>query len=220
MKKKSIISIVALLLIGSVYWYFSYVYGWMVFRKNTDTPSEFLSHNTIKKEDYTKDSIEVLSQLTNLLKSHEDFFYSSAYFDSTELIIDSILYSPDLNRLAVLVITKNPTYRQLAPDKNHDWYYDGTSYLGVRQNDTINLSWIGPRFTNSSNEKDMSNDIREACFRTFVTEKASKLYKYNMNDKRFWDSPIWKEIEEKRIKSREFEEKKKKHPENVFELKK
>jgi len=63
----------------------------------------------------------------------------------------------------------------------------------------------------------VSNDIRESCFRTFVTKNASGAYSYNMNDKRFWDATIWKEIEENKIKKREFEEEKKKHPENVYE---
>lgn len=59
------------------------------------------SHVTIKKENYTKDSVEVLRQLRNILAKHEDFFYSKAYFDSTELIIDSILYSPDFNSIFI-----------------------------------------------------------------------------------------------------------------------
>jgi hypothetical protein len=220
MKKKTILFVVSLILLVFVYWYLKNVYGWKEFRKNTDTPKNFMSHTAIKKEDYIKDSILVLSQLRKALVKHEDFFYSKAYFDSTELIIDSILYSPEYNKLAVLVITKNPTYRQLAPDKSHNWYYDATSYLGIRQKDTIALTWIGPSFTNSNNQQDISNDIREACFRTFVTKQASGEYLYNLNDKRFWASPIWKAMEETIIKSREFEEEKKKHPENVFEPKK
>jgi len=212
MKKKSIIIIAILFLLGLIYWYLRYVYGWKEFRKNTDTPYEFMSHVTIKKENYTKDSVEVLRQLRNILAKHEDFFYSKAYFDSTELIIDSILYSPDFNRLAVLVITKNPTYRQLAPDRSYDWYYDATSYIGVRQNDTIALSWIGPSFTNSNNKQDISNKIREACFRTFVAKEINRAYSYNLNDKRFWDCPIWEEIEDEKIKKKEFEEEKKSIP--------
>jgi len=220
MKKNQIVFIAVLLLLGLVYWYFRFVNGWMEFRKNTDTPTEYLNQTKIKREFYKKDSIEILSQLNSFLINHDDFFYSKAYFDSTELIIDSILYSSDFNKLAVLVITKNPTYRQLAPDKNHDWYYDATSYIGIRQNDTIALSWIGPSLTNSYSEQDISNDIREACFRTFVTKEGGEAYAYNMNDKRFWNCPIWKEIEEKKIKRKKFEEEKKKHPENVYEPKK
>ncbi len=188
--------------------------------KQKSTPQEFLNHTVIKQENYTKDSIEVVKQLNTFLNKHEDFFYSKAYFDSTQLIIDSIIYSPDFNKLAVFVITKNPTYRQLMPDKNSEWYYDATCYLGVRQNDTIALSWIGPSFTNSSSKQDISNDIRDACFRTFATKKdTSGAYAYNLNDIRFWSCPIWEKIEEEKIKRKAFEEEKKNHPENIYEPK-
>jgi hypothetical protein len=131
MKKKAYSFSAVLILLGCAYWYCSHVYGWMVFRKNTDTPKEYMNHVKIKAGDYTKDSIALLEQLKILLVKHKDFFYSNAYFDSTILIIDSILYSPDYNKLAVLLITKNPTYRQLVPDKSNNWYYDATCYLGV-----------------------------------------------------------------------------------------
>ena len=121
----------------------------------------------------------------------------------------------------MFVITKNPIYRQLVPDKKYDWYYDATCYLGVRKNDTISLSFIGPSFTNSYNKSELSSIIRDAYFTDFATKDTIGLhtYKYNMNDVRFWDCSIWNEIEDKKIKKQEFEEEKRKHPENVYEPK-
>ena len=198
---------------------FSLLYSCEDMKQKKYTPKEFLNHTVIKKEDYSKDSITILKQLNVLLLKHEDFFHNKAYFDSTQLIIDSILYSPDFNKLAVFVITKNPTYRQLMPDKDYEWYYDATCYLGVRQKDTISLSWIGPSFTNSYNRDELSSIIRDSYFTDFATKDTAGLhtYKYNLNDVRFWDSSIWKEIEDKKTKKQEFEEEKKKHPENVYE---
>jgi hypothetical protein len=186
------------------------------------TPKEFLNHIVIQKENYSKDSVEIIRQLQNFLKRHDDFFYSKAYFEGTQIIIDSIIYSPDFNKLAVFVITKNPTSRQLLPDKKHDWYYDGTCYLGLRQNDTICLSRIGPNFSNSPNKKELSIMMRETYFTTYATFKDTSgayRYKYNIDDIRFWDCPIWNEIEDEKIKKQEFEEEKRKHPENVYEPK-
>jgi hypothetical protein len=130
MKKKTIIFIALILSLLLLFWYFKYIYGRMEFRRNTDTPKEFLNNVMINKEKYSKDSIEILNQLRKLLLKHEDFFYSKAYFDSTQLIIDSIIYSKDFNKLAVFVIAKNPTYSQLMTDEKHDWYCDATCYLG------------------------------------------------------------------------------------------
>jgi hypothetical protein len=185
------------------------------------TPMEFLNHTTVKKEDYTKDSVEVIRHLKGLLLKREDFFNNKAYFDSTQLIIDSIIYSPNFNKLAVFAITKNPVKRQLMPDENYDWYYDATCYLGIRQNDTISLSWIGPSFTNSYDKSELSSIIRDSYFTDFATKDTIGLYtyKYNLNDIRFWDCSIWKEIEDKKIKKKEFEEEKRNHPGNIYEPK-
>lgn len=185
------------------------------------TPKEFLNHAVMKEESYFKDSTEIVKQLKEFLLRHEDFFYSKDYFDSTQLIIDSIIYSPDFNKLAVFVITKNPTYRQRMPDKNHEWYYDATCYLGVRQNNTISLSWIGPNFSNSTDKEELSSIIRDSYFTEFATKDTvgAYTYKYNLNDIRFWNSPIWKKIEEEKLKKKEFENEKKNHPENVYEPK-
>lgn len=222
MKKKQIIFIVVVILLGLAFWYFKFVFGRMEFRENTDTPKEFLSYVEIKKDDYSRDSIKILMQLKFLLHNHKESFYTKDYFDSTELIIDSILYSPNLNRLAVLVITKNPTYRQAAPNKNCDWYYDGYCYVGVIQNDKTDLNWIEGGYSNDCDKLDLSNSIRQFFFRRFNELKGydgKPKYNYNLNDIRFWDCLIWKEIEEKKIKKKEFEEEKKKHPENVYEPK-
>jgi hypothetical protein len=217
--KKTIFIIISVTVLWLTFYYFKNIYGWMEFRKNTDTPDQFLNKTVIRKEDYTKDSLTISTKLKELLLQHEDFFYSKEYFEGTDIIIDTIIYSPDLNKLAILVLTKNPTSRQLMPTKNEMWYYNATSYLGIRQSDTISLSRLGPDFTNSTNKQEQSNYIRQACFRTFVSKDTTEKYahKYNLNDIRFWTSSEWQKIEEDKIKRKEFEEEKIKHPENIYE---
>lgn len=216
MKKSSIMLQILLIVV------LPFLYSCEGMKQKKYTPKEFLNHAVINKEDYNKDSLEIISQLKVSLLNHEDFFNNKAYFDSTQLIIDSIIYSPGFNKLAVFVMTKNPTYRQLMPDKNYKWYYEATCYLGVRQNDSISLSWIGPSFTNSYNRSELSDIIRDSYFADFATKDTVGLYtyKYNLNDIRFWDSSIWQEIEDKKHKKKEFEVEKKNHPENIYEPKK
>src|SRR3979409_2331538 len=105
------------------------------------------------------------------------------------------------------------------PIKNEMWYYDATSYLGIRQGDTIGLSLLGPGFSNSTDKRELSNDIRQACFRTFVSKDTTEkyAYKFNLNDTRFWTSSVWQKIEDDKIKKKEFDEEKVKHPENIYE---
>ena len=43
-------------------------------RQKKITPKEFLNHVVIRKEDYTKDSIEIVKHLKDFLLKREDFF--------------------------------------------------------------------------------------------------------------------------------------------------
>jgi hypothetical protein len=205
--------------LGLAFYYFKNIYGWMEFRKNTHTPGQFLNKTVNKREDYTKDSATISLELRTLLLRHEDFFYNKEYFAGTDIMIDTIVYSPDFNRLGILILTKNPTSRQSVPIKGENYYYNATVYLGVRQKDTFSLSWLGPNFSNSADKRELSNDIRQASFRTFASKDTAEkyAYKYNLNDTRFWTSSVWQQIKEHKIKRKEFEEGKMSHPENIYE---
>ena len=194
----------------------------MQFRWNRDTPEAFLNHTTAKKQQYEIDRADIVRQFKGQIKRHVAFFYSKEFDEDTQIIIDTILYSPDFKKEAILVFTKNPTSKQLAPDANADWYYDATCYLATRQKDSLDLSFIGPNFRNYTIKEELRQLVRENYFRIFATEKdvkgAAYMY-YNLNDIRFWSCKIWKEQEAKKREEKEFEEFKKKHPEDVYEPK-
>jgi hypothetical protein len=207
LKKKSIILLSALLIFISA-------------SCKEKTPKEFLNNVVVNKEEYKKDSIEIIRQLKGFIVGHENFFYSKEYYDSTQLIIDSIIYSTDLNKMVVFLITKNPTSRQLIPDDKYIWYYDATCYLGIRQEGSIILSLIGPSFSNSNDKDKLRQMMHDTYFSEYAQIKDTNgefRYKYNIGDVRFWDCPIWKEIEEERQKKKEFDEFKNKYPEDVYE---
>lgn len=169
---------------------------WEGMKQKKITPNEYLNHTIISAENYTADSVQISKQLKSYVLAYRDFFNNSAYCDSTELIIDSILYSPGFNKIAAFLITKNPVDRQLIPNYHYKWYYDATCYLGIRQKDSIELYWIGPSFTNSYNRDELNNITRNSYFTDFATKDTSGpyIYKYNLNDSRFWDCSIWREI--------------------------
>lgn len=194
MRSKLIIGSIIVFTLGILFWYFN-IKGWLSFHKNTDTPKGFLNYSTIKKEDYTKDSTKLIQIFNSTLEKREGFFNNKMYFDSTKLIIDTIIYNQEFDKMAIFLIVANPTYRQLMPNKKYNWVYDATCYLGLKKNDTIALTWVGPVFTNSYNQQNISNNIRDACFRHFVTSDTNRLYMYNMNDVRFWSSPIWQKVQ-------------------------
>jgi hypothetical protein len=162
----------------------------------TNTPTQFLNGTTLPAAEYVKDTAEIANQLRVLLAKHTDFFENSAYFPGTQIIIDTVLYSPDFKKVAILFITKNPTSRQLIPDPNSISYYDGTVYLGLRVGNSVKLSWLGPNFSNSIDKAELSRLLRNECFIKFAgyTTEAP-VQKYNLNDTRFWNSDEWISIE-------------------------
>ncbi|MBO9204038.1 MULTISPECIES: hypothetical protein [Niastella] len=156
------------------------------------TPDKFINNVVVNKDDYLKDSLLICERLKIDLLNHERFFNNTAYFEMTEIIIDTIIYYGDLKKMAAFIIVKNPSYRQLYPDKTHRWYYEGTSYLGKKMGDSLSLSWIGPSFSNSINKAELSKILRDYYFMEYATMDASEPTgcKYNLNDMRFGDCVV------------------------------
>lgn len=191
MKTKVFTVILILLITTSGLIYFVKINGWMSFQKRSNTPSEFISRVNIGRYRYNLDKRTLLNEFEILLEKQDDFFKNTSFsISTTKIIIDTIVYSPDFKNLAVTIIAKNPTSKQLSPDKNHKWFYNSTCYLGIKRGLRIELKMIGPTFTNEYTLESASKDIRDVCFKHFIV-KGSKLYTYNLNDKRFWRSKIW-----------------------------
>lgn len=160
------------------------------------TPENYLNHTVANKDQYAADSAILVKQFKQAVINHEGFFLNGSYDATTEIRIDSILYSPDIRKMIVFVIARNPTTKQIRPVTDYKWYYDGTCYLGFRHNDTIQLRHLGPNFTNSYDYRKLSAMMRDAYFTAFATEDTVGLntYKYNLNDIRFWKDPVWREF--------------------------
>ncbi|RKR09648.1 hypothetical protein C8C83_1291 [Flavobacterium sp. 90] len=221
MKKKIMIVFSAVFLMG-LFFYFHYIYGWYEFRLYQKTPKEFLNHTKIKEENYSKDSVRIVLKMEGYIKEHKESFYSKEYFDSTKITIDTILYSPDFKKLAIFVIVENPTNRQLVPNKEHKWYYDGYCYIGNKENDSIIINSINIGYRNYSNKKDLFNDLKKLCFLKYASNSDINGNKniYNLDDIRYWDKSIdWQNLEQRRKSEKEFEEEKIKNPKNISEPK-
>ena len=136
----------------------------------------------------------ISSQLKVDLLNSKDFFSNSAYFDSTKIIVDTIVYYADLKKLAAFIIVENPTYRNFLPtDKYGVYYYEGTCYLGQKIDDSLRLSWLGPSFSNSVKKEDLSAIMKSYFFTGFARNDttAPHFCKYNLNDIRFEDCNYW-----------------------------
>jgi hypothetical protein len=166
------------------------------------TPKIFLNHIENSKAGYLKDRNATHAILKTYLSNHEQSFYNKEYFDSTEIIIDTILYNTNFNKIAVFAITKTPMYRrkEVFRVKNTSHWYDAYCYIGIRTDTVANslkLEWVKRSIIiNWYNEDEVSRAIRDQYFTEFATIRDTSgkyKYKYNLDDKRFWDSPIWDE---------------------------
>jgi hypothetical protein len=142
---------------------------------------------------------------------------------NTEIIIDTILYSPKKDKAAFFVITKNSNDKLLSRGNKNQFHYDAHCFTAYLKGDsTFNgINWISASSINNFSTLEKTTfRIKEMFFKDFSKRQDvndSSMYKYNLDDIRFWDGPVWKTVEEEKQKQREFDEEKKAHPENIYE---
>ena len=167
-----------------------------------ETPKEFINQVTVENSIYSKDSVAILADLNLKMRNHEASFTNPEYFDSTVLAIDTIMYDSSLNKIAVFVIAKNPTYRNSHSDSKLPYYYNANCYIGKRikaDSSIFELKCLC-RFSeiNFDDEETIVKALKEDFFlelATVLDEKKQPVFKYNLNDKRFWESPTgWKRM--------------------------
>ncbi len=165
-----------------------------------ETPKEFINKVTVDVSVYSNDSAAIVADLYLKMKNHEASFTNPEYFDSTVLAIDTIMYDSSLNKIAVFVVARNPTYRNPHSDSKLPFYYNSSCYLGKRQHhgtSIFELKQLGPfTLANFDDKGIIRKAIREYYFlelATVLDENSQSVFKYNLNDKRFWESPTgWK----------------------------
>jgi hypothetical protein len=216
--KKKIIVITAIAILLLLFLYFRYIYGWYEFKFYKETPKEYVNNTVVNKKNYSSDSSNIVLQLQGFVKNHQESFFSKEYDQSTQIIVDTIVYSPDYKKIATFIIAKNSTNKQLMPDKKYRWYYDATCYLGTKQQNSFILGWNGPNYTNSYDIESISGRIKNYYFRQKSSNTDTNREDYNLDDIRYWSKSIdWKNLEYHRKMQKEFEEEKLKNPENVYE---
>lgn len=167
--------------------------------QQVETPKDFINNIVVDDSVYTKDSTTIVAALYSKLQNHESSFYNKEYFDSTKLIIDKIFYDSTKNKIAVFVLVENLMNRKKYPNLNYKFYYDAYCYLGKRTEAGIfELKWFSTLSLINFYDKEEISDVIE---RRFFTELAAiidgddqPVYKYNLNDKRFWTGPGWKKF--------------------------
>jgi hypothetical protein len=167
--------------------------------QQVETPVEFVNTISVSDSIYKEDSVILLTAFYFKLRSYEASFYNKEYFDSTKLIIEKIFYDSTKNKIIVFLLTENLMSRKKYPNLKYKVYYDAFCYLGKREKaGSFELKWVktfAP--TNFINKQEISASIERLYFTelaAILNKDRQSVYKYNMNDKRFWTGPGWKKF--------------------------
>lgn len=167
------------------------------------TPKEFTNTININPAAYEKDRASISADLKEKLKNHEESFTNSEYNRFVQLSIARILYDSSFSKIAVFVISKIPTENNEYSHSKIPFYYNGNCYLGKRtfQNDSSSFSLkCFCKFSeiNFNTETEAITALEDDFFYNLTRlkdEKGNQVFKYNLNDVRFWDSsPGWKGV--------------------------
>lgn len=180
-------------------------------RKVKITPKEFTSIVKAPKGLYQTDSIKLVKLIRNEIKDKKEAYSANFYDDSTGIIIDTIMYNNNFDRMVFFIIDKVENKKLYPKDwKNKDvkpleqygnlpyegYHYNAKAYLGVRNGDAISINnYFRLNIDDYTDIKELKQRQRQMLFEEYsaVNEKG---YEYNLNDKRFWNnSHIWDEID-------------------------
>jgi hypothetical protein len=158
------------------------------------TPPEYKQSTVVIEQRYMEDSIYLYNVVESMLLKHiEPFSPPSYYTKTTEIYLDSVLYSPNQLRLIVFVISKVPRRTALANGKD-TLSYDYDAYYLFCGRDNLNSSikvfeYCPFRIGNYASYKEVKYALNELCFGRRATDLWNNQEpKRNIDDSRFWNS--------------------------------
>jgi len=170
------------------------------------TPVKYRNKTVVSSSIYKVHKEILKDSIKYFIKNKSLAYYPRENDSLTEVIIDTILYSPKKDKAAFFVVTKNSNDKLLSGGNENEYHYDAHCFAVYLKEDSIfsDIYWI--RTSNVSNFHTLekaSFRIREMYFKDFSKREdvnGNSMYKYNLNDIRFWNGLIWKTMEEEKEK--------------------
>jgi hypothetical protein len=157
---------------------------------STKTPEKYLNHTKITISEYKTDSLIVQNKLFEMEKGGSQPFKNSRDSKENNILIDTLVYSPDKNKIGILVIYEYLGEKIIEGEATKHRYIDGYGFLAKKEFNNIKIKYIPIEIGNYENIKDCSKRLREMYFQE-LTSFDDMGFKYNFNDIRFWKEPIW-----------------------------
>lgn len=136
----------------------------------------------------------------NQIEQNEGAYHAKRFDkDLSTVFIDSILYSNDYLRAVFFAITRDSNETLLTVSNKDGYHYNARVFIASRSSTAgeWNVKWFRIMNINRySNYTDISELVRTSYFVDLASirnENGESRYKYNVNDIRFWDGPVWDE---------------------------
>jgi hypothetical protein len=161
------------------------------------TTDQYLNKTAVSDSTYFADSTFFMQNIDSLIEDQASAFYPKSYSSTSQIFIDTIVYSPDSLKSAFFVILKKPNSSLLVSDNPKGFHFDAKCFLAQR--DSISEPWKVKWFrimdiNRYSEYESISSQIQKRYFEDLVKikdESGKSRYGVNLNDVRFWDSPAW-----------------------------
>ena len=161
------------------------------------TPDKYKYFDAVSLETYKKNTITISDSIRNRIKSKLDPYFQTENDSLTEIIIDTILYSPKKDKFAFFAISKNSNDKLLDKGNKNEFHYDAHCFIGHLDSGykIKDIAWLrGHNLSDYKTLESTSKRIREVFFQEITERTNSKgesTYKYNLDDVRFWEGPLW-----------------------------
>jgi hypothetical protein len=162
-----------------------------------DTPEYYKNKSHTKPEVYQKITFKVIDSIKNKILNKEDPYYPPENDSLTEIFVDTLLFSPSMNKIAFFVITENSNDKLLDKGNKNQFHYSSYCFIGHLDSsyNIKDFKWVsGGSLFNFKSKINASNRIRDIYFKEITNRTNSKgesTYKYNFDDVRFWNGPLW-----------------------------
>ncbi|HVX92807.1 MAG TPA: hypothetical protein VHA74_01700, partial [Candidatus Dojkabacteria bacterium] len=98
-------------------------------KSSSDHPNKYFYRDTTNRETYKKYEAILFDSIKAFIKEKRGPFYPKEFDSSTEVFIDTILFSPDQKKLAFFVVTKNYNDKLLSKGNKHEFHFGANCFL-------------------------------------------------------------------------------------------
>jgi len=165
--------------------------------QSESTQVKLLNNTRVSDSLYVIHKQMLTDSIRKFISARELAYYPEGNDAKTEIYLDTILYSPDITRLAFFVVTGNTNDKLPTIGSKTKFHYDGYCFIANIRSDSIveNIQWVNVMTVSNYSDLDRaSNRLRDMYFNELSRIKdvdASSKYKYNISERGFWNGPIW-----------------------------